>query len=131
VKTHLDALPDGLKHALDATSIIALLGSLISVLPARLRAHHRLDRDPHLRDAHGSGAPSPKGTLVTIIELQGLIGARPDGVWGEKSKAALLAALPTRRARHHRRRHRRDASRLGCSSPARRGARGGIGRARL
>jgi hypothetical protein len=28
---------------------------------------------------------------MTIIELQGLIGARPDGVWGEKSKAALLA----------------------------------------
>lgn len=27
-------MPDGLKHLLDATSIIALLGSLISVLPA-------------------------------------------------------------------------------------------------
>jgi hypothetical protein len=34
VKHPLDALPDGLKHALDATSFIALLGSLISVLPA-------------------------------------------------------------------------------------------------
>jgi hypothetical protein len=34
VKLSLDALPDGLKHALDATSVIALLGSLISVLPA-------------------------------------------------------------------------------------------------
>lgn len=30
----LDALPDGLKHALDATSVITLLGSLISVLLA-------------------------------------------------------------------------------------------------
>lgn len=27
-------MPDGLKHVLDATSFIALLGSLISVLPA-------------------------------------------------------------------------------------------------
>jgi hypothetical protein len=35
---------------------------------------------------------------VTIIELQGLIGARPDGVWGEKSKAALLAAFANRNA---------------------------------
>lgn len=35
---------------------------------------------------------------MTIIELQGLIGARPDGVWGEKSKAALLAAFANRSA---------------------------------
>lgn len=34
MKTSFDNLPDGLKHALDATSIVALLGSLISVLPA-------------------------------------------------------------------------------------------------
>jgi len=34
VKHIFDLLPDGLKHALDAVSIIALLGSLISVLPA-------------------------------------------------------------------------------------------------
>jgi hypothetical protein len=35
---------------------------------------------------------------MTIIELQGLIGARPDGVWGEKSKAALLARFANRAA---------------------------------
>lgn len=29
-----DNMPEGLKHLLDATSLIALLGSLISVLPA-------------------------------------------------------------------------------------------------
>lgn len=34
MKPSFDNLPDGLKHALDATSIVALLGSLISVLPA-------------------------------------------------------------------------------------------------
>ena len=34
MKHIFDLLPDGLKHALDAVSIIALFGSLISVLPA-------------------------------------------------------------------------------------------------
>lgn len=34
LKPWLDHLPDGLKHSLDAFSFIALLGSLISVLPA-------------------------------------------------------------------------------------------------
>lgn len=34
MKLSFDTLPEGLKHALDATSVIALLGSLISVLPA-------------------------------------------------------------------------------------------------
>lgn len=34
VKPWLDHLPDGLKLSLDALSVTALLGSLISVLPA-------------------------------------------------------------------------------------------------
>jgi hypothetical protein len=34
VKNYFDALPDGVKHAIDFTSFAALLGSLISVLPA-------------------------------------------------------------------------------------------------
>lgn len=34
MKPSFTDLPDGLKHVLDATSIVALLGSLISVLPA-------------------------------------------------------------------------------------------------
>lgn len=34
MKHYFDTLPDGVKHALDLTSIAALLGSLISVLPA-------------------------------------------------------------------------------------------------
>jgi len=34
LKPSFTDLPDGFKHALDATSIVALLGSLISVLPA-------------------------------------------------------------------------------------------------
>ena len=34
MKPALDNLPDGIKHLLDATSVLALLGSLISVLPA-------------------------------------------------------------------------------------------------
>jgi len=34
VKINFDALPDGVKHAIDFTSFAALLGSLISVLPA-------------------------------------------------------------------------------------------------
>jgi hypothetical protein len=33
MKTALDHLPDGLKFSLDALSLTALLGSLISVLP--------------------------------------------------------------------------------------------------
>lgn len=34
MKPSFTDLPDGLKHVLDATSIVALLGSLISALPA-------------------------------------------------------------------------------------------------
>lgn len=34
MKHLLETIPDGLKHSLDAFSFIALLGSLISVLPA-------------------------------------------------------------------------------------------------
>lgn len=34
MKHFVDSVPDGLKHLLDALSITALLGSLISVLPA-------------------------------------------------------------------------------------------------
>jgi hypothetical protein len=69
---------------------------------------------------------------MTIIELQGLIGARPDGVWGEKSKAALLARFANRAAPGH---HPADVAAAASAwlflPPARRGARGGIRRARL
>ena len=34
MKAPLEHLPEGMKHALDALSLTALLGSLISVLPA-------------------------------------------------------------------------------------------------
>lgn len=34
MKDYFDALPAGLKHAIDLTSFVALLGSLMSVLPA-------------------------------------------------------------------------------------------------
>ena len=34
MKSPLDHLPDGIKHLFDALSVTALLGSLISVLPA-------------------------------------------------------------------------------------------------
>jgi hypothetical protein len=52
---------------------------------------------------------------MTIIELQGLIGARPDGVWGEKSKAALLARFANPAAPPSPRRIGRCRQRLGCS----------------
>jgi hypothetical protein len=53
---------------------------------------------------------------MTIIELQGLIGARPDGVWGESPRRRCSPALPiAQRPAITAADIAADASRLGCS----------------